>query len=355
MLKTRMETPFRSLPPSDLDHVLEHAEPAWQALRGARLFITGGTGFVGTWLLESIAAANARLGAGISATVLSRSPENFRARVPHIASLASIEWLRGDVRDFAFPPGSWSHVVHSATAASAALNSERPREMFETIVDGTRRALDFASERGANDFLFVSSGGVYGRQPSDLALVPETFSGAPDSTSAASAYHEGKRTAETLCAIAARDTRLRPKIARGFAFVGPHLPLDAHFAAGNFLRDALQGQQIVVQGDGTPVRSYLHASDMVVWLLTILVKGERLRPYNVGSDAAVSLQELAQLVAGLPAERLRVQVRGAPSGAPPERYVPSVERARRELGLEVRIGLDDAFRRTWHWLRGEAR
>ncbi len=353
MMITRMETPLRRLPRKDLDHVLEHAEPAWQALRGARLFITGGTGFAGLWLLESVLAANARLGSGISATVLSRSSEGFRARAPHIASAACFDWLSGDVRDFAFPPGAWSHVIHAATPASAALNSARPREMFEIIVDGTRRMLDFAHQRGAADFLFVSSGGVYGRQPPELALMPETFSGAPDSASVAAAYAEGKRAGEMLCAIAAQSGVLRPRIARGFAFVGPHLPLDAHFAAGNFLRDALDGRDIIVRGDGTPYRSYLHAADLVVWLLMILVRGVPMRPYNVGSDAPVSITGLAEIAAGLPSRRLPVKVRASPSGNPPERYVPSVDRARRELGLEVRIGLEDALRRTYQWLRGE--
>jgi dTDP-glucose 4,6-dehydratase len=156
-----------------------------------------------------------------------------------------------------------------------------------------------------------------------------------------------------LCAIAAQSGGVRPKIARGFAFVGPLLPLDAHFAAGNFLRDASRGQEIVVQGDGTPYRSYMHAADLVVWLFTVLVLGHPMRPYNVGSDEPVSIAGLAEIAAQLPANRLPVRVRAAPSGKPAERYVPSVGRARRELGLEVRIGLDDAFRRTYLWLRGE--
>jgi dTDP-glucose 4,6-dehydratase len=211
--------------------------------------------------------------------------------------------------------------------------------------------LDFARERGVGELLYLSSGAVYGRQPPGLERMPETFGGAPDGGDFGGAYAAGKREGERLCAGAAQGGALRPKIARGFAFVGPHLPLDLHFAAGNFLRDALRGSEIVVQGDGTPYRAYLHAADLVVWLVTILVRGEALRAYNVGSDQAVSIAELARLVAGLANPPVRVQVRGTPTGKPAERYVPAVDRARKELGLEVRIGLSDAFERTYRWLQ----
>src|SRR2546423_10281639 len=102
------------LPSADLEHVLACAEPEFRALRGARMFITGGTGFFGTWLLESLAAANARLQLGIGATVLSRDPDAFRTRHPHLATVPGFDWCRGDVRDFRIPTDVFSHVVHAA-------------------------------------------------------------------------------------------------------------------------------------------------------------------------------------------------------------------------------------------------
>lgn len=341
----------RPLPRTDLDHVIERTEAVWHELRGERLFIAGGTGFFGIWLLESLAFANERLGANVSATVLSRNPAAFAATMPYLAKRQEFTWLAGDVRNFAYPAGSFSQVIHAAAEVDANFNATRPQDAFDTIITGTKHVLEFAVQAGAANFLLTSSGAVYGHQPPYLERIPEEYAGGPDPTSPTSAYAEGKRSAELLCAIAACNSKLKPKIARCFAFVGPHLPLDEHFAIGNFIRDALGPGDIAVKGNGTPYRSYMHAADLTVWLWTILMRGEGMRPYNVGSDDAVSISELAHRVAAAAPVTKQVSILGQPGTAPPERYVPDVGRARRELGLDVAIGLDDAIRRTMAWLQ----
>lgn len=339
----------------DLDHALNHTRDLWEDLRGQSLFITGGTGFFGSWLLETCAWANDRLKLNAKVVVLTRNPEAFLKKSPHLATHPSIQFHSGDVRSFSFPSGRFSHVVHAATEASAQLNESNPQLMFDTIVEGTRRTLEFAHACGARKFLLVSSGAVYGRQPSEITHLSEDYQGAPDPLLSTSAYGEGKRAAELLCAFHARQHSLEAKIARCFAFVGPHLPLDAHFAIGNFIRDVLNGGPIQVNGDGTPYRSYLYAADLAVWLWTILFRAPALRPYNVGAARDLTIAEVANVVNTALGGRCAVRIsQSAVPGRESSRYVPSVRRAEEELGLREFVNLETAITKTAHWWRHRA-
>jgi nucleoside-diphosphate-sugar epimerase len=336
----------------DLDHVLAYTQGLWDELRGQRIFVTGGTGFFGCWLLESFVWANDHLGLGASAVVLTRNPEAFQAKAPHLACHGAIQLHAGDIRSFEFPPGGFSHVIHAATEASAKLNEENPLLMFDTIVEGTRRALELARASRARKFLLASSGAVYGRQPPEITHLPEDYLGGPIPTEPHSAYGEGKRAAELLCTLYARQFGLEPKIARCFAFVGPYLPLDIHYAIGNFLQDALLGGPIRIGGDGTPFRSYLYAADLAIWLWTILLRGQALRPYNVGSETALTIRDVARAVANQSEPPLEITVARAPyPGHAAERYVPSVGRAQTELGLRETFALSKALAHTVGWHR----
>lgn len=341
---------------ADLDHILTHTTDVWDALRGQRLFITGGTGFFGRWLLESFAHANRQHELGASAIVLSRNPDAFALKAPHLAADPAIRLVEGDVRTFTSASvrdqlgdgreQRYGFVIHAATEASATLNSENPMLMIDTIVAGTRAALQFAVENGANRFLLTSSGAVYGKQPSEMTHVGEDHAGGPDPTDPNSAYAEGKRLAELLCVCFHKQHRIDPLIARCFAFVGPFLPLDAHFAIGNFIRDALQSREIKINGDGSPFRSYLYAADLAIWLWTILLKGVPCRAYNVGSGHALSIIEIAEAVREAVAPELVISVAEPRKTSTPSRYVPDVRRAASELSLHEHILLLDAIRRT---------
>jgi dTDP-glucose 4,6-dehydratase len=334
----------------DLDQILERTEDVWADLRGARLFITGGTGFFGCWLLESFVWACDRLNLGASTTVLSRDPERFRGVAPDLAAHPAIQFHRGDVRSFDYPPGEFTHVVHAAADARASAILEAPLPMFETIVGGTRRVLEFAVSCRARKFLLVSSGAVYGKQPPEVPRLAEDFPGAPNVTEITAAYGEGKRAAEILATIYHEKHALDVKIARCFAFIGPYLPLDAHFAIGNFLRDGLRGGPIRVAGDGTACRTYQYAADLVVWLWHILVRGRNCYPYNVGSEDEVTIASLAKTVARSFDPPMIVEIAGqVVPGRPSDRYVPSVKRAQQELGLSQTVGLQQAIEKTRRW------
>jgi dTDP-glucose 4,6-dehydratase len=334
---------------ADLDALLERYPETWRGLRGARVFVTGGTGFVGCWLLESLVWANDRLGLGAAATVLTRDAAAFVAKAPHLAGDRAVELRQGDVCSFDVPGARFTHVVHAAVEAAPASAAAARMRAVDVIIDGTRRTLEFARRTGAARYLLTSTGAIYGAQPAELERVPEEYCGGPDPSDPATAGAEAKRVAETLCAVAA-DAGFHPTIARCFAFVGPYLPLDAKFAAGNFVRDALAGGPLAVAGDGSPYRSYMYGGDLAAWLWTILQRGQAARPYNVGSEEAITIVDLARLVAAHFTPARDVRIAGAPMrGGGGDRYVPSTTRARRELGLTATVTLEQAIARTLEW------
>jgi dTDP-glucose 4,6-dehydratase len=332
----------------DLDHILTHTEGLWKDLWGKRLFITGGTGFFGCWLLESFAWANDKLDLNASVLVLTRDYDAFQKNAPHLAANPAIQFHIGDVRNFNFPEGEFSHIIHAAaTSAVATFHNEDPLVKFDTVVEGTRHTLDFAAQCHAKKFLMTSSGAVYGKQPFDMTHISEDYCGAPDTTDPNSAWGESKRAAEFLCTYYSRKYGIETKIARCFSFVGPYLPLDIHYAIGNFIRDGLNGGPIQVNGDGTPYRSYLYAADLAIWLWTILFKGESCYPYNVGSEEDITIAELADTVAQCFQKPIAVKVAKMPEpGKPAERYIPSTKRVREQFYLRQTIDLRDGIKRT---------
>jgi dTDP-glucose 4,6-dehydratase len=339
----------RKISTTDLDLILTITAPLWEQMRKQRLFVTGGTGFFGCWLLESFSHINRQLNLNAQATVLTRDPAAFALKCPHIAADPALTFLQGDVRNFDFPTGDFQFVIHAATETTAR-QGDTPTELLTAIIRGTEHTLDFARTHGTRKFLFTSSGAVYGKQPGNLTHIPEDYSGAPNPLDPASVYGEGKRIAEQMCALTAAQSDIEIKIARCFAFVGPHLPLDAHFAIGNFIGDVLARRSIKISGDGTPRRSYLYAADLAIWLWTMLFKAPSLIPFNVGSANDVSILELAQAVANTLDPLTEVQVaKPAIPGTAPARYVPSVDQAKLILGLTESVDLHEAIRRTAAW------
>ncbi len=222
--------------------------------------------------------------------------------------------------------------------------------MLETIVDGTRRTLDLAGQAGVSRSLFISSGAANGPQPPQFSQVRESDFFGPDPLLPRSAYAEGKRAAEMLFALS-KSAGFSFSVARLWAFVGPMLPLDAHFAVGNFIGDALAKRTISILGDGTTVRSYQYASEMAAWSWIVLASGRDATAYNVGSPRSVSTRELAALVDRI-GEGAGFEVLGKPDPTRPlDSYVPSVDRFRTEFGIGAPMELETALAKTLAWNR----
>jgi dTDP-glucose 4,6-dehydratase len=296
-----------TLPPQDLAYVSANVD-CWEKLRRKRIFLTGASGFVGTWLSESFEWANRSFALGSELVRFQRD---------------------------CLPVGDFHLGIHLAKAGSSWAD-----------IACTKRMLDFALERGVSRFLFTSSGAVYGAFPPGMSRVPEDFTGAPYPHDPGSGYAQAKRMNEFLCAEHSHQHGLCCIIARLFAFTGPALPLNTNFAVGNFIRDVITGGPVVIQGDGTARRSYLYAADLAVWLWTLLLEGQNARPYNVGSPDGISIGDLARLVVAQTRPGTPIVLKG---GAGAGVYVPSVERALSELSLRPMVSLEEGIRRMYAW------
>lgn len=297
-----------------------------------RVFITGGTGFFGKSMLDYRLRHPEWEWARAEWVLLSRSPERFVAANPALANQEDISFVAGDVRDFDFPEGRFDAIIHAATSALTTISDE---EMISVTVEGTSRIIEFAKTAGRPKILFTSSGAVYGPRTSPASE--------GDECNPVTAYGKGKLESEKLLLASGLDV----KIARCFAFVGQYLPRTIHFAIGNFMQDCLEGRDIVIKGDGTPLRSYLYADDLVEWLFAILDRGVSGGLYNVGSGDAVSILEVAKNVCAVLGRGNGIRICEKPTAAAPSVYVPDVSRASMELGLMQTVPLGEAIRLSY--------
>lgn len=327
----------------------------FEALRGRRILVTGGTGFMGTWLAWLVSVLNDDFGLGVELQLLSPRAREFAGRVPELANRPDIVLLECDVRDLSTLPPGTDYVIHAAGSPDSRVHASDPLRTLSVIADGARAVLEAVSDQpDLRSVLMVSSGLVYGNQSLELERIGESHRGGPEWNTIAGVYAESKRFAETVSAAYVSQYKLPVVTARPFAFIGPYQRLDKPWAVNNFLRDAIHGGPVRILGDADTVRSYMYPSDMAVWLLAILVSGVPGTAYNVGSPHGVTLRQLAELIVSQFENPPAVVCR--PVGdQKPSRFVPDVTRAQ-GLGLELTVSLEEALARSiaWHASRAEA-
>ena len=324
----------------------------WERLAESRLFITGGPGLFGHWLLDSLTDANKRLNLKIEATVLTRNPDVAKAKMPLLDD--RIRFLKGEVENFELPAEKFDAILHMATtSAEETFKGASQTHKLSMLFEGTQRVIELAHKSEAKRILFTSSGAVYGGQLCEH--IQETAKMHIDPLRADSGLALGKSVAEFLLSQAGAESTLEVVIARCFAFVGPGIPMNLHYAIGNFIKNAAEGKPIVIKSDGTAIRSYMFMGDLIWWLLKLLLDGKSGEAYNVGSDQPVSILELALKVAQISQSRSEVVVQGQAShsvGVPVRNaYFPSIEKANEAFGLQIYTDLEASMKLTIEGLK----
>lgn len=334
----------------DCLQVLNGREKKLQALSQSELVVIGGTGFVGSWIAEMVAALNDEYQFGIRLSLISRSTDQFASRLPHLANRSDVQLIKSDVRQLGQFPMNAEWVIHAAANPDVRTHASNPLDTASVIVDGTMSAMRTAERMGRlKKFLYLSSGLVCGSQPGSSIGVAENASGAP-APDASFVYANAKRFAEVICSAARAQSRIPVLVARPFSFIGPYQSLDTPWAQTTFLSDALRGHHIRLLGDGQVVRSYLYGSDAAYWFLTILTAGQSGDVVNVGSPVGVSLQDLAMGVAKNFDPPPEILFNTAPrSVGRAAQLLPDTTHAQNDYGLSVFTPLDEAIRLTVQW------
>jgi UDP-glucuronate decarboxylase len=353
----------------DLDAITGALRDELAQVAGTHVLITGGAGFLGYYLLNTLDHFNKSASSAaehISVTVF----DNFARGVPswltRIDASPLIDVRRHDVTAALPEDQHPDWIVHAAGIASPIYYRLHPLETIDANIDGLRRILDHCRRRvetadPVRGVLFFSSSEIYGDPGPDAIPTPEDYRGNVSCTGPRACYDESKRFGETLCVTYARQYGVPVSMARPFNNYGPGLKLNDRRVIPDFARDVLAGRDIVMLSAGTSTRTFCYAADAITGYFKVLIRGRPGEPYNIGSESPeVSMSELAERIAAIARELNGYQgtVRHARSEDPdylvdnPERRSPSIEKARRELGYDPQISLESGLERTLAWYTG---
>lgn len=336
---------------SDFNDIFSRTESLWSKIKNKNFFLTGCTGFFGYWILKSFLKANQEFKLNSQAYVLTRKKNLKQNPIHKLCSDPSIIFYKGDIRNFKYPRKKFEFIIHGATTtASETFNKQDPLEKSSILIDGTKNILRFAKYCGCKNFLFLSSGAVYGNQPLNLKRISEHSNLAPktdDKNFDLSVLGEVKRVAELLTTIYSEKKYFNTKIARCFSFVGPLIPLNIHYAIGNFLQKAILKKEIKINSTGKSVRSYMYMTDLTIWLWYILFKGKNSGIYNVGSEEEVKVKDLAKIINSLTNNNKKISYKKIKKNTKISRYIPSTSKIRKEFKINQKIKLKQSIIKTY--------
>lgn len=367
MQNTQMLTSAADVIAADLRYIRAELDEDLSAMIGRRLLITGGAGFLGYYMVQAIADHNRDAGSElIDMTVLDNYSRGEPEWLRDLAGLPGVSLVEHDMtKPLPAELGHFEYVVHAASVASPIYYRIHPIETMDANVNGLRHLLDRWTEAKADGrelggFLYFSTSETYGDPTPENIPTPETYRGNVSTMGPRACYDESKRYGETLCANFHRVHGLPITIARPFNNYGPGLKITDRRVLPDFARDVLENEDIVLLSDGSPSRTFCYVADAVIGFYRIMLRGRPGEAYNIGSDGPeVTIRELADRVADLGRELFGYQgkVLHEVSSDPdyltdnPQRRCPVVEKARREIGYEPGIGLEEGLARALLWYR----
>mgnify|MGYP001439115751 FL=1 len=308
------------------------------------LFI-GGTGFFGKAFLNYIKLNNPNY--INSVTIVGRSAERFLNKNKEFTDIRNVNYIYGDIlKDISYlSKFNFTHVIHAA-ADSTNVTELSDTQRYEQIVEGTKNVLNLVRDYfPMSKLLFVSSGGVYGKMLPNKKSFSETDVLESDILDSSNIYAISKREAEHLCLNYHDKYNLNISIARCFCFSGIHLPLDVHFAIGNFVNDVNNNNNIIIKGDGESVRSYLDQDDLIEWFIEIL-KNDSFKNtiYNIGSEDSISIKDLAMLIKKLSNKKIDVEILNESNNNLRKTvYVPDCEKIIKKFNLVQKVSLSESI------------
>ena len=336
---------------ADCDQILSDSYTSLKQLQNQHILITGGTGFVGTWVAELLVFLNKNYSFNTKITLLSRNADAILVKATSLGRQKNVYFKNKDVRSIIDLDNDINYIIHAASNPDNREHSTNPLRVIDTIVNGTSCLLEKSTLLGGlNKILNISSGLVYGSQPHELESIPESYIGKVESSQIGSIYAESKRMGETICAAYRTQHRLDIVNARPFAFIGPYQLIEKPWAINNFIRDSLMSGPIRILGNGETTRSYMYGSEMAYWMLRILVSGKSGHNYNVGSPHPISLKDLATKVSNNFSPPPAILSRsGGESDSIHSKFIPNIDVVKKEIGLDIKIGIDEALRKTIEW------
>ena len=333
---------------NDINKSMQRLVPNLSSLKGKKILITGGTGFIGSWLARTLAWLNDEFEFGCRVILLARTPENLEKSDPNLYHRDDMSFIRSDIRSLHNLPKDINYIIHAAASPDNRVHMSDPVNTMDVIAMGTKAVLEEASRLAdIEGIIHISSGQVYGGASHHGEALSETMAGGFLKGNITSIYPEAKRYAETVCLAYRSQYKLPINIVRPFSFIGPYQSLNKPWAINSFLQEALNNQPMRIVGNGKPERSYLYASDMAAWLLVVLANGERGSIYNLGSSEGVSLHDVANKINTIISDPVDIIIQNHNDDE--SKFIPNVSHVIEQLQVEEVFTFDEALQHTVKW------